>query len=104
VEKLDSSLTTTSYALLGLLNIRPWTTYELTQQMRRNLHYFWPRAESNLYAEAKRLVDGGLAETSSDPVGQRPRTVYSITDLGRIEHDRSPLLTVESPALIRQAG
>jgi hypothetical protein len=34
----------------------------MTKQMRRNLRYFWPRAESNLYAEAKRLVDEGLAE------------------------------------------
>jgi PadR family transcriptional regulator, regulatory protein AphA len=76
-------LSTTSYAILGLLAVRPWSTYELTQQMRRNMHYFWPRAESNLYAEAKRLVDSGLAETSSEAVGLRPRTVYSITPHGR---------------------
>lgn len=51
--------------------------------MRRNLHYFWPRAESNLYAEPKRLVDGGFAEARSEPVGKRRRTVYSITPEGR---------------------
>jgi DNA-binding PadR family transcriptional regulator len=76
-------LTTTSYAILGLLAIRPWSTYELAQQMRRNLHYFWPRAESNLYAEPKRLVEGGFAAALSQPVGQRRRTVYSITADGR---------------------
>ena len=27
------SLTTTSYAILGLLAVKPWSTYELTQQM-----------------------------------------------------------------------
>ena len=27
------SLTTTSYAILGLLAVKPWTTYELAQQM-----------------------------------------------------------------------
>lgn len=75
--------TTTSYAILGLLAVRPWSTYELAQQMRRNLHYFWPRAESNLYAEPKRLVEAGLATARSEPVGQRPRTVYSITPKGR---------------------
>ena len=26
-------LTTTSYVVLGLLAIRPWSSYELTQQM-----------------------------------------------------------------------
>ena len=51
--------------------------------MKRNLHYFWPRAESNLYAEAKRLVAGGWAHARSRPVGQRRRTVYSITAKGR---------------------
>ena len=77
------ALTTTSYALLGLLAIQSWSTYELAKQMTRNLHYFWPRAESNLYAEAKRLIDGGWAHASSRPVGQRRRTVYSITAKGR---------------------
>lgn len=76
-------LTTTSYAILGLLAIRPWSTYELTQQMRRNLHYLWPRAESNIYAEPKRLVQGGFAEVRAQPHGKRPRTVYSITHEGR---------------------
>ena len=76
-------LTTTSYAILGLLAVRPWSTYELARQMRRNLHYFWPRAESNLYAEPKRLVAGGLAGAASRPVGKRRRTVYTITPQGR---------------------
>lgn len=76
-------LTTTSYAMLGLLAIRPWSTYELAKQMRRNFHYFWPRAESNLYAEPLRLVSGGWAKALSRPVGRRPRTIYSITAKGR---------------------
>ena len=76
-------LTTTSYVLLGLLAIRPWSTYELAKQMRRNFHYFWPRAESNLYAEPLRLVSGGWAKARSQPVGRRRRTVYSITAKGR---------------------
>jgi len=66
-----------------LLAIRPWSTYELASQMRRNLHYFWPRAESNVYAEPKRLVDGGFAHARSEHVGKRRRTVYSITRKGR---------------------
>lgn len=83
MSRSERALTTTSYAILGLLAIRPWSTYELTRQMRRNLHYFWPRAESNVYAESKRLVGDGLVEARSQPVGQRRRTVYSITAAGR---------------------
>jgi len=83
LSRSSKELTTTSYAMLGLLAIRPWSTYELAKQMRRNLHFFWPRAESNLYAEPKRLVAGGWARAQSRPLGQRRRTVYSITAAGR---------------------
>jgi DNA-binding PadR family transcriptional regulator len=76
-------LTTTSFAILGLLAIRPWATYDLAKLMRRSLHFFWPRAESNLYAEPKRLVSAGLAEAREEWNGDRRRTVYSITDRGR---------------------
>ena len=77
------NLTTTSYAILGLLAVRPWTTYELAQQMGRAMGSFWPRAESKIYEEPKKLVAHGLASATSEKVGNRPRTVYSITPAGR---------------------
>lgn len=77
------SLTTTSYAILGLLATKPWSTYELTQQMERSLGHMWPRAASKLYEEPRKLVDHGLARASEEHVGRRPRTVYSITTKGR---------------------
>ncbi len=77
-----STLTTTSYAILGLLAVRPWSTYELTRQMDRSLGRIWPRAQSKLYEEPKKLVGLGLAEASTEQVGRRPRTVYAITERG----------------------
>jgi PadR family transcriptional regulator AphA len=76
-------LTTTSYAILGLLAVQPWSTYELTRQMDRSLGRFWPRAESKLYEEPKKLAAQGLAVATSQQVGRRSRTVYAITDEGR---------------------
>jgi DNA-binding PadR family transcriptional regulator len=76
-------LTTTSYAILGFLAIKPWTTYELAQQMQRTLSRTWPRARSKLFEEPKKLVAHGLAEASPETVGKRPRTVYAITPAGR---------------------
>lgn len=76
-------LTTTSYAILGLLALQPWTTYELAKQMEVSLHNFWPRAERKLYEEPKRLVAHGLAAVSRETVGRRPRSVYRITPEGR---------------------
>ncbi|WP_369132776.1 PadR family transcriptional regulator [Modestobacter sp. I12A-02662] len=78
-----SRLTTTSFALLCLLGVRPWSTYELTRQMDRSLGRMWPRATSKLYEEPKKLARRGLARARSERVGRRVRTVYSITDEGR---------------------
>ncbi len=79
----EGALTPTSYAILGLLAVRPWTTYELAKQVDRTLHRFWPRTRSKLYEEPKKLVAQGLAEAEAGAQGRRPRTVYSITPAGR---------------------
>lgn len=76
-------LTSTSYALLGLLAARSWTTYELAKQMDRTLNRFWPRARSKVLEEPKKLVALGLATAREEAVGRRPRTIYSITAKGR---------------------
>jgi PadR family transcriptional regulator, regulatory protein AphA len=80
---MSSALTTTSYAMLSLLGVQPWSTYELTRQMDRSVGRFWPRATSKLYEEPKKLVEHGLAKARTEQVGKRPRTVYSITPKGR---------------------
>jgi DNA-binding PadR family transcriptional regulator len=76
-------LTGTTYSVLGLLAIQPWSTYELTRQMERTLGRVWPRAQSKLYEEPKKLVALGLASGEVETVGRRPRTVYAITEPGR---------------------
>jgi DNA-binding PadR family transcriptional regulator len=76
-------LTPTSYAILGLLCLRSWSTYELAAQMKRSFRWFWPRARSGLYNEPKKLVDHGLAKAKIERRGRRPRTVYSATPAGR---------------------
>ena len=76
-------LNTTSYAILGQLALRPWSTYELAREVARNLRYFWPRAESHIYTETKKLAELGLAAAVHESVGRRPRITYSITDAGR---------------------
>lgn len=76
-------MTGTSYAVLGLLAVQPWSTYELTKQMERTLGRVWPRAQSRLYEEPKKLVALGYAVAAEESTGRRPRTMYSITDSGR---------------------
>jgi DNA-binding PadR family transcriptional regulator len=76
-------MTTTSYAILGLLAVKPWTTHELVQQVDRSMRRIWPRAQSKLYEEPKKLVAHGYARATDDPVGRRRRTRYTITAKGR---------------------
>ena len=76
-------LSPTSFAILGLLSIQPFTTYELAQQMDRTLSWFWPRAASMIYEEPKKLVTAGLATSQITFTGKRRSTVYEITDVGR---------------------
>lgn len=76
-------LTVTSYAILGQLALRPWTTYALAAELRRNLHYFWPRAESLIYSETKRLAALGYATAAVEYIGKRKRTLYRITAAGQ---------------------
>jgi DNA-binding PadR family transcriptional regulator len=76
-------LSPTSFALLGLLAIRSWTTYELAHQVKRSLRFFLARAERHIYTEAKRLADAGLAQAQVAFTGKRRSTTYSITPAGR---------------------
>jgi DNA-binding PadR family transcriptional regulator len=75
---------TTANAILGLLALRrEWSTWDLTKQLRRNMRFFWPRAESQIYEEAKGLVGKGLARDRRSFTGKRGRTNYAITAAGR---------------------
>ena len=77
------ALTSTSHAVLALLALRPWTTYQLAQQTERSLGWIWPRAISRLYEEPKKLVAAGLAVSRPAATGRRRSTVYEITPAGR---------------------
>jgi len=79
-----SKLTPTAYALLALLNLKPWSAYDLTHFMRMsNLRAIWPRAESRLYAEPKNLLALGLINAKTEQNAGRKRTVYEINAKGR---------------------
>jgi len=75
-------MTTSSYAVLALLDLQPWTGYELTRQAQRSLRYAWPKSERLLYSEPKKLVDLGHASVRKDDRGNRTCNVYTITTQG----------------------
>ena len=80
----SAEMTTTTYAVLGLLCLRPWSAYELAQQVARSMRFMWPRAESGIYREPQKLVDLGYAIAEEETAGpHRTKLVYSATDEGR---------------------
>ena len=103
---MPSRLTTSSYAVLSLLAVRPWSGYELTQQATRSLRFAWPKSERLLYSEPKKLVELGLATVEKEVGGNGTRSVYTITEEGRralTEWTRTPTQAprLEIEALLR---
>jgi PadR family transcriptional regulator AphA len=94
-----AELTTTSYVILGALVGRDWSAYDLAQQLGRGVGEVWPRAERQLYNAPKRLVSDGYIRATKEPVGQRERTVYSITRKGRAALRRWMATDAEPPSL-----
>jgi DNA-binding PadR family transcriptional regulator len=91
---------TTANALLGLLALRPeWPAWALATQLKRNMRFFWPRAESRVFDELKRLAADGDARSRRDSTGRRQRTTYAITAAGR-GRLRRWLATPPSPTTI----
>lgn len=72
-----------TFGLLGMLAVRPWTSYELTHQVRRSLRFMWQTSEGHLYREQRRLVKLGWASVEEEPTGRRTRKRYTITTQGR---------------------
>lgn len=99
---MPSKPTTTSFALLGLLGIKPWTAYEIVAQIKRGMHFFWPRSDAHLYAELKRLVEREHATAEVVDGRRKQATRYTITPEGRAalqewfcSKPAAPLLEVE---------
>lgn len=82
---MSDRLSSNSYAVLGMLALRPWTPYELTQQFVRSLAYCWPVSERQLYTEPERLVAAGYAKARTTGKERRARREYTITAAGRAE-------------------
>ncbi len=76
------AITSTSAAIHGLLAMQPGSAYDLAQRMKMRHHFIWPRAESKLYEEVKRLATMKLVLAKGEKTGQRPRTVYRILPAG----------------------
>lgn len=76
-------LTTTSYALLGLLSISPMSGYDLHQAVSRSIAHFWPVSKTQVYSELARLEPSGLIEGTDVPQERLPdKRVFRLSAAG----------------------
>ena len=71
-------------ALLGLLNHRPMTGYDLKKILDHPMGFFWVAQMSQIYRELNKLEAKGLVKSEVEPQEKRPdRKVYQLTKEGR---------------------
>jgi DNA-binding PadR family transcriptional regulator len=76
------ALTPFSYVVLTLIGRGGAGPHDLVRMARAGRVY-WDAAESQWYAEPKRLERLGLLTANKEPGQTRPRTHYALTDAGR---------------------
>src|SRR5258708_25583467 len=77
-------LTTTSYALLALLDqLGEATSYDIKQALEKSIENFWPVPHTTAYEEPARLAEGGYLSVRQEAGGRR-RKSYLLTDEGRL--------------------
>jgi len=70
-------------ALLGLLNHRPMTGYDLKKILDHPMGFFWVAQMSQIYRELNKLEKKGLVKSEIVPQEKRPdRKVYQLTKEG----------------------
>jgi len=81
------------HAILGFLNYRPLSGYDLKKIFDTSVQHFWTADQSQIDRTLGRLVEQDWAEVEVVPQNDRPdRKVYHITEAGR-EELRQWLLT-----------
>ena len=81
--RIPIRLTTTSYALLALLDqLGEATSYDIKQALDKSIQNFWPVPHTTAYEEPARLAEGGYLSVRQEDGGRR-RKSYSLTEEGR---------------------
>jgi DNA-binding PadR family transcriptional regulator len=74
------------YAILGFLNYRPMTGYDLKKIFDNSVRHFWPADQAQIYRTLNRLSENGLVDMEIVEQSDRPdRKVYSITEAGKAD-------------------
>jgi DNA-binding PadR family transcriptional regulator len=79
--------TAVTWAVLGLLALRPMSGYDIKGAVDRTIRHFWAASYGQIYPELKRLEAAGWIAGKDADRGGRSRRVYRITATGRRQLD-----------------
>lgn len=98
--------TAVTWVVLGLLEQRPRSGYELKRAIDRTIRHFWAASYGQIYPELGRLEEAGWIAGEAAARGGRARRVYSLTDSGRAAlegwlHGRETRIELRDESLLR---
>jgi DNA-binding PadR family transcriptional regulator len=77
--------TAVTWAVLGLLGVKPMSGYDIKGAVDRTIRHFWAASYGQIYPELKRLEEADWIAGKDADRGGRSRRVYRITAAGRRE-------------------
>lgn len=75
-----------AFGILGFLNYKPMSGYDLVKAFESSLEFFWHAQNSHIYLELKNLEKKGYICGETVIQSERPnKKIFSITDIGKKE-------------------
>lgn len=79
----------TKYVMLGLLNFKPMTGYELKKVIEQSIGFFWYESNGNIYPVLKNLEkEGFIRKETVIQDGKPNKNIFWITKEGRVEFQK----------------
>jgi DNA-binding PadR family transcriptional regulator len=100
-------LTPTGRVILGMLSLGKQSGYDIKNFVDKTTRHFWAASYGQIYPELRRLEEQGLVLGRQEPTGGRARTVFELTDTGRValqdwlRSDLAPLHEVRDEGMLK---
>ncbi|MGD2251625.1 MAG: PadR family transcriptional regulator [Anaerolineales bacterium] len=87
------------HELLGFLDLRPQSGYDLAGMCDASINFLWPATHSQIYRTLKELLKDGMVRMKQVEQSERPsKKVYSVTKAGKVELRRWIAAPLDLPA------
>ena len=86
------------HAILGLINYRPATGYDVKNTFKKSIHFFWNATLPQIYRTLRQMeADGWVTSVVEHQDGKPSRKIYHVTDSGQREFARWLAQPPEAP-------